>query len=168
MDIELHSHRAYPTLPEDQIGREAGKAFACGLEDPDIKIQLLLGGKKTVNEALQQALDLQGVLLAASPHKTIRTFWGSRSPATRQRDARKSTCWTCGEPATSKVTTHKRQRLIRIGAGNMMTYQAETHGNRQGGLNGDQVGTKKQTWVVANRRETSVGLRRKGGCGRIH
>jgi hypothetical protein len=33
---------AYPTLPEDHIGGEAGKAFAYGVEDPDIKTQLLL------------------------------------------------------------------------------------------------------------------------------
>jgi hypothetical protein len=31
---ELLAHRAYPTLPEDHIGREAAKAFAYGVEDP--------------------------------------------------------------------------------------------------------------------------------------
>jgi hypothetical protein len=36
--IELLAHRAYPTLPEDHIGREAGKAFAYGVQDTDIKI----------------------------------------------------------------------------------------------------------------------------------
>jgi hypothetical protein len=55
--IELLAHRAYPTLPENHIGREAGKAFAYGVEDPDIKIQLLVGGEKTVNDALRQALN---------------------------------------------------------------------------------------------------------------
>jgi hypothetical protein len=38
MAIELLAHRAYPTLPEDLIGREVAKAFAYGVEDPDIKI----------------------------------------------------------------------------------------------------------------------------------
>jgi hypothetical protein len=52
MAIELLAHRAYPTLPKDHIGREAGKAFTYGVEDTDIKIQLLLGDK-TVNEALR-------------------------------------------------------------------------------------------------------------------
>jgi hypothetical protein len=42
--IEQLAHRAYPTLPEDHIRREAGKAFAYGVKAPDIKIQLLLGG----------------------------------------------------------------------------------------------------------------------------
>jgi hypothetical protein len=54
----------------------AGKAFADSVEDPAIKIQLLLG-EETVNEALRQAIELQTVLLAASPHKTsARAFWG--------------------------------------------------------------------------------------------
>jgi hypothetical protein len=39
---------AYPALPEDHVRREVGKAFADGVEDPNIKIQLLLGGEKTV------------------------------------------------------------------------------------------------------------------------
>jgi hypothetical protein len=77
--IEHLAHRAYPTLPEEHIRREAGKTFADGVQDPDIKIQLLLGGEKTLNEALRQAMELQDVLLAARPHKTsARTFWGSR------------------------------------------------------------------------------------------
>jgi hypothetical protein len=48
--------RVYPTLPEEHIRQEAGKVFADGVEDPDIKIQLLLGGKKTMHEALWQAI----------------------------------------------------------------------------------------------------------------
>jgi hypothetical protein len=55
--IEQLAHRAYPTLPEDHIRREAGKAFADGVEDPNIKIQLLLGGEKTVNKALSRHLN---------------------------------------------------------------------------------------------------------------
>jgi hypothetical protein len=69
---------AHPTLPEEYIWQEAGRAFVDGVEDPDIKIQLLLGGEKTVSEALRQALELQAVLLVARPRKTsTRTFWGS-------------------------------------------------------------------------------------------
>jgi hypothetical protein len=33
--VEQLAHRAYPTLPEDHIRREAGKAFADGVEDQD-------------------------------------------------------------------------------------------------------------------------------------
>jgi hypothetical protein len=42
----------YPNLHKDHIRKEAKKAFADRAEDPDIKIQLLLGGEKTVSEAL--------------------------------------------------------------------------------------------------------------------
>jgi hypothetical protein len=51
--IEQLAHRAYPTLPDDHIRREAGRAFAWGVKDPDIKIQPLLEGEKRVNEALR-------------------------------------------------------------------------------------------------------------------
>jgi hypothetical protein len=79
--------------------REAGKAFTDGVEDQDIKISLLIGGEKTVNEALRQALELQAVFLAARLHKTsTKTLWRSRSPPTRRRDARKSASWNCREP----------------------------------------------------------------------
>jgi hypothetical protein len=44
--VELLAHRAYTALPEDHIRKEAGKAFADGVEDPNIKIQLMLGGEK--------------------------------------------------------------------------------------------------------------------------
>jgi hypothetical protein len=77
--IEQLAHSTYPTLPEDHIRREAGKAFTDRIEDPDIKVQLLLGGEKTVNEALRQVLKLQAVLLATRTHKkSARTFWRSR------------------------------------------------------------------------------------------
>jgi hypothetical protein len=55
--IEQLAHRTYRTLPEDHIRREVGKAFGNGVEEPDIKIQLLLGGEETVNEASRQALN---------------------------------------------------------------------------------------------------------------
>jgi hypothetical protein len=81
--IEQLAYRAYPALPEEHIRREAGCAFVDGVGDADIKIKLLLGEEKTVNEALRQALELQAVFLAARPQKTsVNTFWGSRSPLT--------------------------------------------------------------------------------------
>jgi hypothetical protein len=64
-------HRAYPALPEGHVRRKAGKAFDNGVEDPDGRNHLLLGGEKMVNEALRQALDLQAVFLAARPRKTM-------------------------------------------------------------------------------------------------
>jgi hypothetical protein len=57
------------------VRREAGKVFTNGVENPNIKILLFLGGKKTVNEALRQALELNAVFLAAKPQKkNVRIF----------------------------------------------------------------------------------------------
>lgn len=58
-----------PTLPKDHIRRKAAKAFACGVDDPDIKIQLLLGGEKMIIKALQQASELQTMLVATKQQK---------------------------------------------------------------------------------------------------
>jgi hypothetical protein len=85
--IEQLDHRAYTALPEDHVRKEAGRAFTDGVEDPDIKIQLLLGGENSVNEALRQALELQAVFLAARPRKTL---WRNTSPPTRREDHRQS------------------------------------------------------------------------------
>jgi hypothetical protein len=43
--VEQLANSAYSALTEGHIRREAGKAFADGVEDPAIKIQLLLGGE---------------------------------------------------------------------------------------------------------------------------
>jgi hypothetical protein len=94
--IEQLAYRAYPTLPEEHIRREAGCAFVDGVEDTDIKIKLCT--EKSVNKALRQALELQAVFLDARPQKIrANTFWGSRSPLTRKRKAKQSGCWSCGK-----------------------------------------------------------------------
>jgi hypothetical protein len=105
--IEQLAHRAYPALPEDHVRRKAGKAFVNGMEDTDVKIQLLVGGEKSVNEALRQALELQAVFLAARPGKTP---WGNRSPQTRQRDHRQAVCWKCGKPGHFQESCHYGRR----------------------------------------------------------
>jgi hypothetical protein len=51
--IEQLTHHAFPALHEDHIYRGAGKAFSNGIRDQGIKRHLLLGGKKTLNEALR-------------------------------------------------------------------------------------------------------------------
>jgi hypothetical protein len=97
--IEELAHRAYPTLPVDHIGREKGKAFANGVQDPDTKIQMLLGGEKTVNEDLRQTLELQAVLVTARTYKNnIKTYRQDQSPPTQRRNAGQSGCWKRGEP----------------------------------------------------------------------
>jgi hypothetical protein len=55
---------AYPALSEDNVKSEAGRTFAEGVEDPEMKTQLLLrGDKKKANEALRQALELLTMFL---------------------------------------------------------------------------------------------------------
>jgi hypothetical protein len=51
--VEQLAHRAYPTLPEDQIRREAGKAFGDGVENQAIKTSLSIGGEKMVSKVLR-------------------------------------------------------------------------------------------------------------------
>jgi hypothetical protein len=48
--LELLAHRANPTLPEDHIGREAGKTFAYRVQDKD-KNSTAARGRKSVNVA---------------------------------------------------------------------------------------------------------------------
>jgi hypothetical protein len=55
---------------------KAGRAFAYGAKDPNIKIQLLLGGVKRVNEALRQALELQAVRYPQDPTRITPTRTG--------------------------------------------------------------------------------------------
>jgi hypothetical protein len=50
--VEQLVHRAYPTLFEDHIGWEAGRAFVDLVAD-DIKISLLLWGEKTLTGAFR-------------------------------------------------------------------------------------------------------------------
>jgi hypothetical protein len=45
--VEQSAHHSYPALTEDHARREAGSVD--GLEYPDVKLQLLLGGKNNVN-----------------------------------------------------------------------------------------------------------------------
>jgi hypothetical protein len=68
--IQQLARRAYPASPEEQLRREAGKTFVEGIEDYEIKICLLLGGEKTLSEALQQALELHAVLIAARSQRS--------------------------------------------------------------------------------------------------
>jgi hypothetical protein len=139
--IELLAHRAYPTLPEGHIGREAGKAFAYGVHDPDIKIQLLLGGEKTVNEALRQALELQAV---PDPTKITQRYVGGAShPPPGKETQSNQDAGAVENQATSKViaTTEGKQKITSVR--NEKANHQETSGNCRKGRNGDQVTTEK-------------------------
>jgi hypothetical protein len=84
--VEQLALRLYPALPVNHVRREVGKAFADEVEDPDIKIQLLLERQKTATGALRQTLELQAVFLAAMFRKNEpQDFLGRPSP-TETRD----------------------------------------------------------------------------------
>jgi hypothetical protein len=104
--IEMLALRAYPNLPADYVAREAGKAFAYGIRDADIKIQLLLRGEKTVNEALRQALELQAVLIAARPYENN----ANTQRKYRSFPTQKPRCWNCREPGHFESDCHYGRR----------------------------------------------------------
>jgi hypothetical protein len=55
MAVKELAHHTYLVLPEGRVRREAGKAFADGVESLTKRIQLLLGGEM-VDKALLQTL----------------------------------------------------------------------------------------------------------------
>jgi hypothetical protein len=70
---------------KDHICRGVGRAFVDGIRERRIKWLLLLGGKRTVNEAVKQTLELEVVKLAVgSPAKlwetSDRALWRSLPP----------------------------------------------------------------------------------------
>jgi hypothetical protein len=109
--MEQLAHSAYPALPEYHIRREAGKAFSDGVEDPTIKIQLLQGGQKTVNDAIRQALELEAVLLAASPQKGEPEHSGGvEGFPPGLEDQRPSMYWSLGSQTTFWVKALMEER----------------------------------------------------------
>lgn len=138
------AHHTYPIPREDHIRRESRKAFADGVEDPVIEIQLLLGGEKTVNKALWQHLKL---LACATSHQTTHNMCQNIlseliSPQ-RSIDTRRSACWRCGEPGhrVSPPTPMERKQERTICARRVMKGLKERHADHQESMNGNQVTT---------------------------
>jgi hypothetical protein len=97
------SRLACTTLRIISGGRQ--KTFMDRVEDPTIKIHLLWGGEKTMNRVCRQILELQAVLPAARPKRnSARTFWGSQSPPTGQRDQNNLCTGAVQDQATSGLT----------------------------------------------------------------
>jgi hypothetical protein len=142
--IEMLARHAYPNLPAEYVAREAGKAFTYEIRDDNIKIQLLLGGEKTVNEALRQALELQAVLVAARSYENnTNIYLKHRSFPTQQRDTQQSRCWNCGEPGHFESNCHYSRRN-GDSTGTEKTSHQETSENHRGDQSGDLVTTGRQ------------------------
>jgi hypothetical protein len=105
--VEQLVHRAYPTLPEGHIG----KSFSDWVHDHEIKVALLLGGERTVYEALSETLELLAVFLAGSSYKTrTKIFWGSRSSPTNKGTQGNRNTGSVENRATSRVPAQKEGR----------------------------------------------------------
>jgi hypothetical protein len=62
--IEQFTLFVFPALHEDHFCRRASKAFGNDIRDQGIKQQVLLGGKRTINETFRQTLELEVLTLA--------------------------------------------------------------------------------------------------------
>jgi hypothetical protein len=129
---------------------------------------MLLGVEKTVNEALRQALELQAVLVAASPHKNNTKTSGEPTtppPPPGEETRSNQDAAAVQNRATSGMTASAKGRLIISDARNMKIGQTKIRGNRQESQNYDRVKTKKRTARKANRLEMSEDRRRRADAG---
>jgi len=99
--VEQLAHRAFVGLPVNFIQTEAAHSFIDGLRDREVKQHLLLGGDRTLNEALNQALKLEAAKATAGPPARLRELTGAPARASQPPDHRREgrpICWQCGSP----------------------------------------------------------------------
>jgi hypothetical protein len=73
------THRVFPEIHEDHVRRGPGKVFCNGKRDQGIKQQQLVGGKKTLDEAHKQTLELE-VGLSSGFGKRVKGHCGGAGP----------------------------------------------------------------------------------------
>jgi hypothetical protein len=86
--VEQLAHQALVGLPVGYIQTEAAHAFIKGMRDREVKQHLLMGGDRTPNEALIQALKLEEAKAAAWPTARMRQVTivpAARSPTPSER-----------------------------------------------------------------------------------
>jgi hypothetical protein len=107
------AQHAHVKLPGHHISKEATHPFPTEVREQEIR-QLLLEHKKTLNEALNQTLELETANTAAkTPHGVwqlmTRTF--RKSPMER-RDDQHLTCWHCRSTSHfQKFCPHKLEEM---------------------------------------------------------
>jgi hypothetical protein len=93
-------HRALVGLPVDFIQKEVAHAFVDELRDLELKQRFLMGGDRSLKEALNQNFELEAVEAAAGRPASLRevttTLKGKRPlPTEPSRDGQPA-CWQCG------------------------------------------------------------------------
>lgn len=88
--IYYSAYRVRVEVPEYLISKEASCSFADGTRDRDIRLQLLLGGKKTLGKPVNQVLELEAVGIAVVTPSRVRQmmariFWRRHPPPPTER-----------------------------------------------------------------------------------
>ena len=97
--MEQLAHRAFLGLPINFIQAETAQSFIDGVQEREVKQHLLLGGDRTLNEALNQALKLEAAKETAGPPARLRELTGVPAKASQSPDHRRErspVCWQCG------------------------------------------------------------------------
>jgi hypothetical protein len=97
--IEQLAHWALVGLPIGYIQTKAAHAFIDGVRDRVVKQHLLMGGDRTLNEALNQALKLEAAAWTTSRLREVTRVPTGRPPTSpeRRRNERQVS-WRCRKP----------------------------------------------------------------------
>jgi hypothetical protein len=165
--IQQLARRTYPASPEEHIRREAGKAFVESIQDYEIKIRLLLGGEKTLSEALRQALEVHAVLIAARSQRSnnVASRW-TRSPPSNGETQGVREAGTTRKVIIFGVDITIEGRRQMTGTSTMTKGLQGTPRSRQKHQRGDRVTPEKRERETANRRQTGEGRRRRANAGK--
>jgi hypothetical protein len=114
--VEQLAHRALVGLPVGYIQTEAAHSFIDGVRDREVKQHLLLGGDRSLNEALNQALKLEAAKAAAGQPVRLREVTRAPTGGNESVDTRREgrpVCWQCGSPGHLRRDCRRRPREER-------------------------------------------------------
>jgi hypothetical protein len=74
--VKQLAHRSFVCIPVAFIQTEATHSLIDGLREREVKQHLLMGGDRTLNEALNQALKLEAAQAVAGPPARLRVLNG--------------------------------------------------------------------------------------------
>jgi ribosomal protein L34E len=94
--FEQLAHCAFVGLPEGHIQTEAAHAFIDGMRDRKVKEHLLLGGACTLNDALNQAVNLEAAKATARLREVTTVPTGRPPTPPERRRNERPVCWECG------------------------------------------------------------------------